>query len=200
MADPIVFPGTVEWSGENPGISLKDQPDGPFVALASFFRVVLSPHGRGHALVLLQAPESASPPPDRANYCLHDNEALARYLVAEFVSNFGAYRGLPGLQNLGYRKLNRVEASGDPKSTYTETVSADDLDVQLTWSGLGDPFCFAFPPEKSATGKHHMPSRAPATQPLRLAPSYRSPCHQTTRAWPRRCPPGAKRHQRDRRP
>ena len=41
MADPIVFPGTVEWSGENPGISLKDQPDGPFVALASFFRVVL---------------------------------------------------------------------------------------------------------------------------------------------------------------
>ena len=102
--------------------------------------------------------ESASPPPDRANYCLHDNEALARYLVAEFVSNFGAYRGLPGLQNLGYRKLNRVEASGDPRSTYTETVSADDLDVELTWSGLGDPFCFAFPPEKSATGKHHMPS------------------------------------------
>ena len=158
MADPIVFPGTVEWSGENPGISLKDRPDGPFVALASFFRVVLSPHGRGHALVLLQAPESASPPRDRANYCLHDNEALARYLVAEFVSNFGAYRGLPGLQNLGYRKLNRVEASGDPRSTYTETVSADDLDVQLTWSGLGDPFCFAFPPDKSATGKHHMPS------------------------------------------
>src|SRR5215208_5511712 len=65
---------------------------------------------------------------------------------------------LAGLQNLSYGKLNRVEASGDPRSTYTETVSADDLDVQLTWSGLGDPFCFAFPPDKSATGKHHMPS------------------------------------------
>ena len=60
MADPIVFPGTVEWSGENPGISLKDRPDGRFVALASFFRVVLSPHGRGHALVLIQSPESAA--------------------------------------------------------------------------------------------------------------------------------------------
>ena len=103
MADPIVFPGTVEWSGENPGISLKDRPDGPFVGLASFFRVVLSPHGRGHALVLLQSPETASPPRERANYCLHDNEALARYLVAEFVSNFGAYRDLAGLQNLSYR-------------------------------------------------------------------------------------------------
>jgi hypothetical protein len=30
--------------------------------------------------------------------------------------------------------------------------------VQLTWTGLGEPFCFALPPDKSATGKHHMPS------------------------------------------
>ena len=76
MADPIVFGGTVEWSGENPGISLKDQPEGPFVNLASFFRVVLSPHGRGHALVLLQSPQDADPPAERANYCFHDNENL----------------------------------------------------------------------------------------------------------------------------
>ena len=59
MADPINFPGIVEWSGENPGISLKETPDGPFVTLASFFRVVLSPHGRGHALVLMQSPQDA---------------------------------------------------------------------------------------------------------------------------------------------
>jgi hypothetical protein len=32
MADAINFAGTVEWSGENPGISLKERPDGPFVA------------------------------------------------------------------------------------------------------------------------------------------------------------------------
>ena len=62
MADPILFAGTVEWSGENPGISLKESPDGPFIALASFFRVVLSPYGRGHALVLLQSPQLADPP------------------------------------------------------------------------------------------------------------------------------------------
>ena len=82
MPDPIVFAGTVEWSGENPGISLKETPDGRFVALASFFRVVLSPHGRGHALVLLQSPDEATPSDERANYCLHDNEKLARYLVS----------------------------------------------------------------------------------------------------------------------
>ena len=159
MADPINFAGTVDWSGENPGIALKEKPDGPFVALASFFRVVLSPHGRGHALVLLQSPQDANPPAERANICFHDNEPLARYLVKEFVSNFGAWRGLPGLASLVYRTLDTVEASGDPASTYTETVTASgDTVVRLTWSGLGEPFCFALPPDKSATGKHHMPS------------------------------------------
>jgi hypothetical protein len=158
MAEPIVFPGTVEWSGENPGISLKETPDGPFVALASFFRVVLSPHGRGHALVLLQSPQDRDPPAQRGNFCLHDNEALARYLIAGFLSHFGAFKGQAGLERLIYRRLDSVEASGDPASSYSETVRAGDLNVRLTWSGLGEPFCFALPPDKSATGRHHMPS------------------------------------------
>lgn len=158
MADPIVFAGKVEWSGENPGISLKERPDGPFVALASFFRVVLSPHGRGHALVLLQSPQDANPPAERGNYCFHDNEKLARYLVSDFVSHFGAWKGLPGLANLTYRRLDSVGTEGDPASSYSETVKSGDLTVGLTWSGLGDPFCFALPPDKSATGKHTMPS------------------------------------------
>jgi hypothetical protein len=158
MADPIVFAGNVDWSGENPGISLKNEPDGPFVTLASFFRVVLSPHGRGHALVLLQSPQEAHPPAERANLCLTDNEPMARYLVEEFVANFGAWKGLPGLAGLSYRPLNGVEAAGDPATSYSETVRSGDLTVRLSWSGLGKPFCFALPPDKSATGRHHMPS------------------------------------------
>ena len=158
MADTIKFPGTVEWSGENPGISLKEKPDGPFVTLASFFRVVLSPHGRGHALVLMQSPQDAKPPAARANYCFHDNEKLARYLVTDFVSHFGALKGQAGFGGLVYRPLDSVAASGDPASSYSETVTAGDLTVRLTWSGLGAPFCFALPPDKSATGRHPMPS------------------------------------------
>ena len=192
MADPIVFDGTVEWSGENPGISLKETSDGPFVVLASFFRVVLSPHGRGHALVLLQSPIDRSPPAERANYCFHDNETLARYLVTDFVSNFGAYKGLAGLESLIYRPLDAVEASGDPASTYSETVRAGDLDVRLTWSGLGEPFCFVLPPDKSATGKHHMPSHW--SPPVRLPPFPHGPnsaisMHRNARSiWPSRKP------------
>lgn len=158
MADALVFPGRVEWSGENPGISLKESPDGPFTALASFFRVVLSPHGRGHALVLLRSPHEASPPADRSNLCLTDNEKLARWLIAEFVSHFGAYRNLPGLGSLTWRTLDEARSVGDPLSNYSEIVRAGDLTVELAWKGLGEPFCFAFPPERSATGRHHMPS------------------------------------------
>ncbi len=155
MADPISFPGTVEWSGENPGLSLKDTPDGPFVTLASFFRVVLSPHGRGHALGLLQAPQDGS---SAGNVCYHDNEKLARYLVSDFVGNFGAYKGLPGLKGLTYKKLDSVAAAGDPGSTYSEVVKAGAETIELKWTGLGKPFCFALPPDKSATGRHYMPS------------------------------------------
>jgi hypothetical protein len=158
MADPIVFPGTVEWSGENPGISLKESSDGPFTTLASLFRVVLSPHGRGHALMLMQSPQEANPPADRANVCLTDNDPLAHYLVSRFVTNFRAFKGLPGLQGLSYRGLDSIQVSGDAVSTYTETLKAGDLNVQLAWSGLGEPFCFALLPEGSSTGCHYMPS------------------------------------------
>lgn len=158
MAETILFPGVVEWSGENPGISLKDDPNGPFVTLASFFRVVLSPYGSGHALVLLQSPQEASPPAAQANLCLTDNESLARFLVDGFVANFGAFKGTPGLAGLAYRKLDEVSAAGDPGTRYSETVRAGELTVVLTWSNLGSPFCFAFPPERSATGRHYMPS------------------------------------------
>jgi hypothetical protein len=155
MAETIVFPGRVAWSGENPGISLKEHEGGPFTALASFFRVVLSPHGRGHALVLLRAPAAADP---AANLCLTDNEPLARWLVDGFVAHFGAFKGQPGLGALTYRPLDRVAAAGDPSSAYSETVQAGGLTVELAWTGLGEPFCFALPPDRSATGRHTMPS------------------------------------------
>ena len=158
MQETILFPGKVEWSGENPGISLKEDPAGPFTTLASFFRVVLSPHGRGHALVLMLSPAEEAPPADRANICFTDNEPLARWLVADYVSHFGAWRGLAGLKGLQYRRLDSVRTSGDAITSYSETIRAGDMTVALTWSGLGTPFCFALTPATSATGAHHMPS------------------------------------------
>ena len=158
MQETILFPGKVEWSGENPGISLKEDPNGPFTTLASFFRVVLSPHGAGHALVLMQSPHDANPGEGAANWCLTDNEPLARWLIAEYLSHFGAFRGIAGLAGLRFRKLDEVQTAGDPRSHYSESVRAGDMTVSMAWQGLGEPFCFAFAPPQSATGKHVMPS------------------------------------------
>ena len=74
------------------------------------------------------------------------------------MSNFGAYRGSPGCQSSPIASSTASRRSGDAISSYSETVKAGDTTVKLTWCGLGKPFCFALPPDKSATGKHHMPS------------------------------------------
>ena len=42
-----VNPGRVEWAGDNPGIYLRESPDGPWTALGIFFRVLFSEHGQG---------------------------------------------------------------------------------------------------------------------------------------------------------
>ena len=47
MARPPVNPNPIDWSGENPGITLKATVDGETTCLVSFFRVVVSPHGVG---------------------------------------------------------------------------------------------------------------------------------------------------------
>ena len=50
MTEQLIFPGKVDWSGENPGMYLKETADGPFVTLLSFFRVMISPFSVGHAV------------------------------------------------------------------------------------------------------------------------------------------------------
>ena len=39
-----------------------------------FFRIVYSPHGMGHGVVLLDEPNSEKGLPDAINFCISDNE------------------------------------------------------------------------------------------------------------------------------
>ena len=65
-------PGKVEWSGENPGIYLKSDPaNAEYDTLALFFRVALSPYGRGHAGLVLGAPAEAA----RCSKSDHDRQS-----------------------------------------------------------------------------------------------------------------------------
>jgi hypothetical protein len=150
----MTHPGTVDWSGENPGMYLKESADGPFSTLVSFFRVVASPHGRGHALILLERPLLHTSIPEGLNVCVTDNEALARYLASDFAAHFGAFKGAEALQYMDYVKLTGVAASGDTRSAHMEWVKGDGVEASLSWENLGEPFMVSIPKEKSATGRH----------------------------------------------
>jgi hypothetical protein len=151
-----INPGTVDWSGENPGMYLKEAADEPFVTLISYFRVVLSPHGRGHAAFIFQDPQGNGKAPGKPNVCITDNEPLARYLKDNFVAHFAPFKGIPALSNCRFEKGSNFVASGDGRTTYTERFRSESREVSLTWEPLGDVFMVEMPKEKSATGQHEM--------------------------------------------
>jgi hypothetical protein len=156
MSRPIINPGHVDWSGENPGMYLRDSADGPFVTLISYFRVVLSPHGKGHAAFLLLDPHGNGKDARKPNVCITDNEPLAAYLRDGFVANFGAFKGVPGLRNCRMEPGWDFMAAGDGSTTHTEWFHSTLGQVSLSWDRLGAPYIVEMPKDKSATGKHEM--------------------------------------------
>ena len=145
--------GTVDWTGENPGIYLKDDA-GAFVSLASLFRVMWSPHGAGHALVLLDDPSGTRP--DAVNLCLTDNPAMARWCIDHFLVHFAAFKGRSLLATLPMHALDSVTRGGDSRTEYTERVTGAGHDVTLRWGGLGAPYAVDMAPDLTATGRHRM--------------------------------------------
>ena len=156
MPSSPIHPGAVAWTGENPGIYLKDEQDGPWTGLMTFFRITWSEHGRGHGVLLLDDPNVEQSLPEVANFCITDNEPLARYLVDEFFSNFASFKVSPGLKAIQYLPLTEVYREGDTRAEYTEVVKSADQEVRMTWKGLGKPYAVDMPPENGPTKVHEM--------------------------------------------
>lgn len=156
MSASPIHPGPVDWTGENPGIYLKDTQDGPWTGLMTFFRIVWSPHGMGHGVVVLDQPGVEKGLPEAQNLCISDNEPLARFLVAEFFSNFMSFRVSPGIKAISYLPLTEVRRAGDPRTRYQEIVKSKDFEVVMTWDRLGAPYAVDMPPDKGPTKKHEM--------------------------------------------
>lgn len=153
---PTINPGAVDWSGENPGMYLKETADGPFVTLISFFRVVTSPHGKGHAAFILQDPRGSGKDADRPNLCITDNEPLAQYVRDGFVAKFGAFKGATGLPGVRMVPGWDFQPSGNGTTTHVEWFRSTLGQVCLTWRELSAPFMVEMPRDKSATGHHEM--------------------------------------------
>jgi len=147
--------GTVDWSGENPGIYLKDA-DGAWQTLSVFFKVVTSPFGRGVGAIVLGAPASAAGFPAVPNLCLSNNEPLMRWLIEGFASQFASFRNTAGLTGMSFLPAASFATEGDGRTFHQESVAGENLNVVLRWEDLGQPFAVDVAPSMSATGKHQM--------------------------------------------
>ena len=144
MADVISFPGTVEWSGENPGITLKDTPDGPFVTAELLPRVPVAARAR-HALMLMNVPRTP-PAARRAIFCSTPRKwPLIRL---GFVSHFG-----PGdtRDETWSTARSTAGASGDPGATIARRESQE-FPITLSWNASARRSALRSWPDKSATG------------------------------------------------
>jgi len=151
-------PGQVEWSGENPGIYLKKYPsDETYSVLALFFRVVLSPYGRGHAAIVLGAPDEAAGWPDVPNFIMTDNQRLMRWIVDGWVTKMPTFMGKAGLGAMSWLDCDSVEKRpGNLKSRYSETLRGSGVTLEMIWNDMGPPLPVEVTKENSATKAHEM--------------------------------------------
>jgi len=149
--------GKIWWSGDNPGMLLKESEDGPWTAMTLFFRIVYTPAGRGNALFLYEQPDSGESLPDVCNVVLHDNEDMARWLTENFVARLpGPFSESPAFDALQYVPLTECRVSGDTSSRYVQTVKAEGLEVDLIWDRLGTPTALELSPEHVGTKSHNL--------------------------------------------
>lgn len=155
LSEPVT-PGVVDWTGENPGILLKDA-GGKFSAMALFFRVAWSPVGQGQVLLLYGTPDQVEGPANAPNVMMADNMALATYIKDNFIGKLGAFRDAPAFDTLPTKSVQSVRSDGDPMGQrYCETVSGEGLSIQLVWENLEEPKALELTPDQVETKEHTM--------------------------------------------
>ena len=151
VAEPVVNPNKVHFSGENPFLRLKLSASGPDTTVCALWRAYYSPAGAGHALFI------RSDATDGEILILTDNEALLRWvqqIEALLRPDFGN-------TSLPFTNASFAHA-GDTRDTYRETAKAPGADVELSWSGLGGGFLISLEPGNDVAadwgvGKLHAP-------------------------------------------
>ncbi len=158
MTRVSINPGRVDWSGENPGIYLKsNESDEAYSVLSLFFRVVMSPFGRGNAAIVLAAPDVAKGWPDETNFVITDNQQMMRWIVDGWVSKMPTFIGKAGLQNMSWLNLDSVHKTpGDLKTEYRETLRGSGVTLEMIWQDMGPPIPVEVTVENSATKEHEM--------------------------------------------
>ncbi len=157
MTRVSVNPGRVEWSGENPGIYLKENPNADYTTLALFFRVVLSPYGRGHSAIVLGNPDEALGWPDVSNFIMTDNQRMMRWIVDGWVKKMPTFKGRAGLTGMTWLDIDSIQKRpGNLKLGYHEIIRGSGITLEMSWMNLGTPIPVEVTVGNSATKEHEM--------------------------------------------
>ena len=132
MAD-MTDPNQVRLTGENQYMRLHTEAGGPMTTRGSHWRVLISPSGPGHVLLL----RSDVTNNERRIYA--DNIALVRWLQQEIL-NTGEFadQTLPVIEAVFSR-------TGDSRSFWTEIIDTTTEHLTLTWYDFGEPFVITVP-------------------------------------------------------
>ncbi|WP_345052962.1 hypothetical protein [Arthrobacter methylotrophus] len=149
----VVRPGAVAWTGDNPFIYLKTDPDGTWSSLSVYFRIAASRFGPGKVSVVVENPYEAREPATRL--VLTDNLDLARFLIKDFVSKFVLFRPSEVMDDLEYLEGAAFTQSLDGHD-WTERATVGPRSIEMTWRGLSEPFAVDVPAPESGTGSHEM--------------------------------------------
>jgi hypothetical protein len=145
-----INPGRVVWSGENPIVSLKEDADGPELTNATFFRIVYSEAGMGHALFL----STESFGGIVAGYT--DNMALGRWLRDSMLPVYAHYQG----KDVSRIPLHTASFGwhGDSQQQWREVVKSPTAEIELRWDELGAAFVVNNPGGSTGKFPYHVTS------------------------------------------
>ncbi len=119
--------------------------------------MVLSPYGRGHAAIVLAAPDAAKGWPDETNFIITDNPQMMRWIADGWVTKMPTFVGKAGLQHMSWLHLDSVHKTpGDLKTEYRETLRGSGVMLEMIWRDLGPPLPVEVTVENSATKEHEM--------------------------------------------
>ncbi len=136
MTDTLTDPNEVRMTGENSFLRLSTGADGNETTRASHWRVLLSPGGSGHALLL------KSEVTDGNVRIYSDNIAMTRWLQEEIESML-----FPEFADTDLPVIDAVFSKfGDTATYWTESVESAEDSVLLTWYDFMEPFVNTAPP------------------------------------------------------
>ena len=116
----------VHITGENPGLQLRLEKNGPIVADFNFWRVTWSPVGVGHVCYMTTRTGTG---PNDLRVVLTDNEKLADYVTNETMSKL-----IPNFNVPAYKVIKATfKTTGDTLTQRSEECLSDKYKIIATW-------------------------------------------------------------------